>query len=50
MLLGVAVTFVLLLGEIDLSAGYTAGVSVVTMAWRIAAQRLAVDRDPGRLR
>jgi D-xylose transport system permease protein len=36
MLLGVAVTFVLLLGEIDLSAGYTAGVSVVTMAYLMA--------------
>jgi D-xylose transport system permease protein len=35
-LLGVAVTFVLLLGEIDLAAGYTAGTSVVTMAWLLA--------------
>jgi D-xylose transport system permease protein len=35
-LLGVAVTFVLLLGEIDLAAGYTAGLSVVTMAWMMA--------------
>ncbi len=35
-LLGVAVTFVLLVGEIDLAAGYTAGVSVVTMAWMMA--------------
>ena len=34
-LLAVGVTFVLLLGEIDLSAGYTAGVSVVTIAWLI---------------
>jgi D-xylose transport system permease protein len=33
MILAVGVTFVLLLGEIDLSAGYTAGVCVVTMAW-----------------
>jgi len=35
-LLGVAVTFVLLLGEIDLAAGYTAGCSVVMMAWLMA--------------
>jgi len=32
-ILAVGVTFVLLLGEIDLSAGYTAGVCVVTIAW-----------------
>jgi D-xylose transport system permease protein len=36
MILAVGVTFVLLLGEIDLSAGYTAGVCVVTIAWLIA--------------
>jgi D-xylose transport system permease protein len=36
MILAVGVTFVLLLGEIDLSAGYTAGVCVVTMAWLMA--------------
>ena len=35
-ILAVGVTFVLLLGEIDLSAGYTAGVCVVTIAWLIA--------------
>ncbi|MDX6377982.1 MAG: D-xylose transport system permease protein, partial [Gaiellaceae bacterium] len=35
MILAVGVTFVLLLGEIDLSAGYTAGVCVVTIAWLI---------------
>jgi D-xylose transport system permease protein len=35
-LLGISVTFVLLVGEIDLAAGYTAGVSVVTMAWMMA--------------
>ncbi len=35
-LLAVGVMFVLLLGEIDLSAGYTAGVCVVTMAWLMA--------------
>jgi D-xylose transport system permease protein len=33
MILAMGVMFVLLLGEIDLSAGYTAGVCVVTMAW-----------------
>ena len=32
-LLAIGVTFVLLLGEIDLSAGYTAGVCVVVQAW-----------------
>lgn len=32
-LLAIGVTFVLLLGEIDLSAGYTAGVCVVIQAW-----------------
>ena len=32
-ILAIGVTFVLLLGEIDLSAGYTAGVCVVTIAW-----------------
>jgi len=36
MILAVGVTFVLLLGEIDLSAGYTAGVCVVTIAWMMA--------------
>ncbi len=36
MLLAVAVTFVLLLGEIDLSAGYTAGLCVVVTAYLLA--------------
>ena len=36
MILAIGVTFVLLLGEIDLSAGYTAGVCVVSIAWLMA--------------
>jgi D-xylose transport system permease protein len=35
--LAIAVTFVLLLGEIDLGAGYTAGVCAAIMAWRLKA-------------
>jgi D-xylose transport system permease protein len=35
-LLAIGVTFVLLLGEIDLSAGYTAGLCVVTTAYLLA--------------
>jgi D-xylose transport system permease protein len=41
MILAVGVTFVLLLGEIDLSAGYTAGVCVVTIAWLIAEHNVS---------
>ncbi|MDX6378180.1 MAG: D-xylose transport system permease protein [Gaiellaceae bacterium] len=41
MILAVGVTFVLLLGEIDLSAGYTAGVCVVTIAWLIAQHNVS---------
>jgi D-xylose transport system permease protein len=41
MILAVGVTFVLLLGEIDLSAGYTAGVCVVTMAWMMTQHNIS---------
>jgi D-xylose transport system permease protein len=40
-ILAMGVMFVLLLGEIDLSAGYTSGVCVVTMAWMIAEKGIS---------